>query len=367
VRFALTSAALPWFASETAVASPSEPTVTRDEKRAGSRYVLAPGETVSEVARRHDVPLERVMRSNGWSDDDLMRLGAGDTVLLPGIRPSETIGPNADALYHRMRPDESLWDVASRYQVGVSELVAANELEKADASRLHPGRRLRVPGVVRLPTGELERVVSRTQRRAKALAERLGMGTPRAAGRLWRGWSRQRWTAAAGPAALANDTLLWPVPAGHYVRGFGSGKGQYHLAIDIAADVGQKVRAAADGVVAYVGDAISDYGNMVFVVHPGAWITMYAHNSANEVVAGQRVARGDIVAEVGSTGISRGPHVHFELLYRGKNCDPTHLFRPGVRMPGGRFAEWSGTVHWQPGEHRPRSVECHPRRQYPDS
>ena len=74
------------------------------------------------------------------------------------------------------------------------------------------------------------------------------------------------------------------------------------------------------------------------VVHAGGWVTMYAHNSTNFVVAGERVPRGAILAEVGSTGISRGPHVHFELMFSGRNCDPGPLFRPGIRHRNGRLS-----------------------------
>jgi murein DD-endopeptidase MepM/ murein hydrolase activator NlpD len=335
-------------------------------QRVGAYYVLTEGETVSEVARRHDVELDRIARANGWSDDDLMARRSGDRVFVPGIDEAELIGPDAEAVYHQMGPQESLWDLASRYQVGVSEILAANDMSKQDARRLHPDRRVRIPGVTRMPSGRHRRNMRASQRRAQQLAGELGLGSARVARRLWRGWPREAWVQAAGPAALLDETLLWPVKTGHFVRGYGSGKGDYHLAIDVGAAVGQKVRAAAGGLVAYSGKAISGYGRVVFVVHPGGAVTMYAHNSANEVVAGERVARGDVVAEVGSSGITRGPHLHLELLYRGKLCDPTYLFRPGVRMRGGRYPDWSGTASWQPGTQRPPAVDCNPRREYPD-
>ena len=246
----------------------------------------------------------------------------------PEFRRDRIIPPGERRHHHTMGGTESLWDVASRYQVGVADLLAANELTRADASSLHPGRRLRIPGVAPLGPGTAQRLATQATRRAEGLAERLGLNEASVAGRLFHGRADANWVQAAGPAALHDDSLLWPVRRGHYVRGFGSGRGGYHLATDIAADVGQKVRAAAGGVVAYAGRGISGYGNVVFVVHPSGWITMYAHNSANEVVTGERVARGDVIAEVGSTGISRGPHLHFEFMFQGENCDPTHLFPP---------------------------------------
>ncbi|MBK8592341.1 MAG: M23 family metallopeptidase, partial [Sandaracinaceae bacterium] len=139
-----------------------------------------------------------------------------------------------------------------------------------------------------------------------------------------------------GNADRFAGTLRWPVTNGRFVRGYGSGEQGYHLAVDIAGDIGWNVRAAAPGLVGYSGDGIRGYGNIVLVIHQGGWVTLYAHNSVNFVVAGERVRAGGVLAEVGSTGISRGPHVHFEFMYAGQNCDPAELFRPGLRYSGSR-------------------------------
>ncbi|MEZ4338287.1 MAG: M23 family metallopeptidase, partial [Sandaracinaceae bacterium] len=147
---------------------------------------------------------------------------------------------------------------------------------------------------------------------------------------------------------------------------FGSGAGAYHLAVDIMGRIGWNVRAAASGIVAYSGDGVPGYGNMVLVVHPGGWVTMYAHNSANSVVAGETVPQGGILAEVGSTGISRGPHVHFELMHDGQNCDPAPLFRPGVRHRDGHLSPIS-RVEWTRPNDRPGPVTCYRRRRHPQS
>ena len=86
----------------------------------------------------------------------------------------------------------------------------------------------------------------------------------------------------------------------------------------MAAEPDSAVRAARPGLVAYAGDAIEGYGNLLLLVHPGGLITMYAHNETLEVEAGQLVDVGDLIATVGSTGLSRGPHVHFELMHDGE-------------------------------------------------
>ncbi|QQR91760.1 MAG: M23 family metallopeptidase [Myxococcales bacterium] len=160
--------------------------------------------------------------------------------------------------------------------------------------------------------------------------------------------------------------MKWPVSKGWFVRGFGSGEGGYHQAVDIMGKIGWNVRAAAPGIVAYSGKEVRGYGNMVLVVHPGGWATMYAHNSVNFVVAGEKVARGAVLAEVGSTGISRGPHVHFELIYKGQNCDPLSLFRPEVRHRNGKHSQTKKSVWKTPGK-KPKTIRCNSRKRHPRS
>jgi murein DD-endopeptidase MepM/ murein hydrolase activator NlpD len=201
-------------------------------------------------------------------------------------------------------------------------------------------------------------------RRAAALAERLGLGTKAAANALFRGQPEARWVNAAGGGRdKLPGTLRWPVAKGWFVRGFGSSSDGHHLAIDIGGKTGANVRAAADGIVGYAGDGVSGFGNLVILVHSGGMLTFYGHNSKLAVVAGQRVRRGDVIAEVGSTGISRGPHVHFEMAYGGELCDPLPLFRPGVRRHDGRPMPIEKAV-WRWPSKRPSAVTCRGRRPY---
>ena len=180
------------------------------------------------------------------------------------------------------------------------------------------------------------------------------------------GQPETRWVRAArGRSNRTPGTLRWPVTNGRFVRGYGSGEAGYHLAVDIAGDMGWNVRAAAAGIVGYSGDGVPGYGNLVLVVHGGGWVTMYAHNSVNFVVAGEQVPAGAVLAELGSTGISRGPHVHFEFMVDGKNCDPARLFRPGVRHAS-RLARIPQAT-WSDPDEIPEGVSCARRRRHPRS
>lgn len=195
-------------------------------------------------------------------------------------------------------------------------------------------------------------------------AERLGLGLFKTAAKLLQGRPEEAWVSAVGAEGWAG-TLRFPVPGGYVTRGFGSGKSGYHQAIDVAGEVGSKVRAAAGGLVGYAGNQVSGYGNLVILIHPGGFVTMYAHNRKNLVLAGQRVRRNAVIAELGSTGRSMGPHVHFELLWNGQNCDPAPLFRPaGLRKNGAPFAPVQSA--WKQPHKKPKALRCGVRKHHPD-
>jgi murein DD-endopeptidase MepM/ murein hydrolase activator NlpD len=95
----------------------------------------------------------------------------------------------------------------------------------------------------------------------------------------------------------------------------------FHSGIDIAASLGNPIRATADGVVSYSGWT-SHSGNVVILEHGLGFSTVYAHNNRNGVKVGQKMKRGNLVGYVGSTGKSTGPHVHYEIWEKGKAVNP---------------------------------------------
>ena len=368
---------IPGAAERVEVQTASDRAAAREEMLAslpeledGAYHFLAAGETLWDVARLYDKTADELMTANDLEDEDVRGLRAGTPIAVPGVRPSQIRQQEPaqrEGITHVVARGETVWDLAGAFQVSVSEIMAANGLSTEQVTALREGARLFVPGVTEDRAGRVRRRETDTQRRARPIARRIGLGTREAASHLLRGRVQASWIRAAGGRRdRLPGSLRWPVTNGRFVRGYGSGEGGYHLAVDIAGDIGWNVRAAAPGIVGYSGNEVRGYGNMVLVVHPGGWVTMYAHNSVNFVVAGQRVPRGAVLAELGSTGISRGPHVHFELIHAGQNCDPAHLFRPGIRHRGGRLTPIE-PVHWTDPEGRPRAVRCAPRRRHPRS
>lgn len=105
-----------------------------------------------------------------------------------------------------------------------------------------------------------------------------------------------------------------------------------HPGVDLAAKMGTPVAAASGGTVTHAGPA-GTYGNLVMIKHDNGFETRYAHLSAVDVKAGQRVEAGELVGKVGSTGYSMGPHLHFEVRKDGKTLDPEPLL-PGAHGKG---------------------------------
>ncbi|MCB9597652.1 MAG: LysM peptidoglycan-binding domain-containing M23 family metallopeptidase [Sandaracinaceae bacterium] len=346
----------------------------------GAYHRLADGETLWDVARIYEVSLDAIMERNELDDDSVRLLRPGRALVIPGATEAQVqrvAGNREQAMAqaaprgfrHTVARGETMWDLSGAFGVGVAEIMAANGLDEDGVRGLREGTRLWIPGVEQDAGGRVRRRHTARQERALQRARTLGLGTREVASRLLRGQVEARWIAAASRGGNRNrlpGSLRWPLANGWFVRGFGSGAGGYHLAVDVMGRIGWNVRAAAPGVVAYSGDEVPGYGNMVLLVHPGGWVTMYAHNSVNSVVAGETIPRGGILGEVGSTGISRGPHVHFELMHDGQNCDPGPLFVPGIRHRDGHLTPMPH-VEWTRPSERPTQITCYRRRHHPES
>lgn len=142
---------------------------------------------------------------------------------------------------------------------------------------------------------------------------------------------RQARAIAGGEAPpSAPISLSWPLsgpitsPFGLRANPFGGGRMDFHPGIDIGAPMGATIAAAAPGHVIYAG-WYGGYGNAVIIDHGSSVATLYGHCSQIFVTVGEEVKRGQAIAAVGSTGVSTGPHVHFEVRINGKPTDPTAL------------------------------------------
>lgn len=125
---------------------------------------------------------------------------------------------------------------------------------------------------------------------------------------------------------LASTPTIWPVK-GLITAGYGyrvspfTGQREMHEGLDVAAPSGSPIVATADGVVSFVGP-LAAFGNVVFINHGHGFTTFYAHASSTRVKEGQQIKRGQVIAFVGTTGRTTGPHVHYEVQVNGATVNP---------------------------------------------
>ena len=195
---------------------------------------------------------------------------------------------------HVLRPGENLYRLSRYYQVPVRDIARANDIR--DATEIPVGEALWIPGTRRAQPGHSLAVVQPTRAapsgdlRAKARKE-------------------------------AELVFGWPVH-GKVSSRYGWRGGRSHDGIDIPAKKGTKIHAAESGRVIHAGGKLGDYGKVVILKHAGRYQTIYAHNRKNLVHEGQFVEKGDVIAEVGTSGNASGPHVHFEVRRDRRPLDP---------------------------------------------
>jgi hypothetical protein len=160
---------------------------------------------------------------------------------------------------------------------------------------------------------------------------------------------------------LAATPTLIPVPKGRFTSGFGyraspfGGGSDMHLGIDLAAPIGTPVYAPADGIVISSDWSSSGYGQMITIDHGFGLTTRYAHLSESLVESGQAVVRGELIAKVGNSGRSTGPHLHFETVLGGVHVDPQIFSGPG---PATKTAEAKGALKGSGGKGGGKDAEA---------
>jgi murein DD-endopeptidase MepM/ murein hydrolase activator NlpD len=140
----------------------------------------------------------------------------------------------------------------------------------------------------------------------------------------------------------ADRQFAWPVGSGVVSSPFGMRNGVMHDGVDISAPTGTPVEAADDGVAIFTG-RMNGYGNVVILQHSGGYVTVYGHNQRNLVGPGERVARGQEIAEIGVTGRASAPNLHFEVRYDKHAQNPLAYLPVPEARSGISFARNTGS------------------------
>lgn len=210
---------------------------------------------------------------------------------------------------HVVRARETLSRIAVHYGVTRKSLIDANKLTRPE---LRAGQRLVVPSA-RMAAGEKPvKLIDAVLANGDILLVRAG---PRRV-------PTRFYMAEPGSDKLSVD-FAWPVD-GQVISPFGRRLRGWHAGMDIKAEIGAPILAAAAGTVISSGQERA-YGHVIRIEHEDGFVTLYAHNLENLVEVGDRVSAGTIIGTVGRSGRVTGPHLHFEIRHDGMVYNPLHL------------------------------------------
>lgn len=216
---------------------------------------------------------------------------------------------------HVVRPGETLYSLGRAYEMRPHKIASYNGLSMNRG--LSIGQRVRIPGGANTsPVANSAPVRLPRQQVATRNSDYLDQAPV----------TRQREPVLRQETRIEridnSSGFRWPV-RGRVISKFGSKPNNTrNEGINIAVPEGTGVRAAEAGVVAYAGNELKGYGELVLVRHQNGWVTAYAHNSELMVKRGDAVRRGDVIARAGKTGSVKTPQVHFEVRQGATAVDP---------------------------------------------
>jgi len=306
----------------------------------GTTIIVGTSDTLDLLARRYNVSPAAILQANGYKGP--RTLSPGQQLIIPhptaaAAAPALTVpaskpvaAASAPPSVHVVNHGDTLLSIARRNHVSVAELARANGI--APTAKLPLGMKLTVPGAKTAklapaaqpagaagvqpvaasvpPTTKLAAVTSDPQQKARlaqaTTVEDTAVETP----------------VKAAEATGALPTFRWPV-RGKVITSYGAKtNGKSNDGINLAVPEGTPVKAAEDGVVAYSGNELKGYGNLVLIRHTNGYVTAYAHASELLVKRGDTIKRGQIIAKSGQSGEVGSPQLHFEIRKGSSPVDP---------------------------------------------
>lgn len=300
--------------------------ITPDARRvAGGTYPVAAGDSLLGIARKTGASATLIAEVNGLAPPYVLQ--PGQILTIPAGR------------YHRVAAGETGIGIARAYGVSWPEMVALNRL--AEPFVLQIGQSLLLPastpaqpaslsleqrasafnlGIDDIVTGSQPAV---SQAAASAPPSSSASAPPASSSPPPSAW-RQAVDADTPivPPASFDGRFIWPVK-GRILSSFGSkGGGRVNDGLDIAVPRGTPIKAAGDGIVVYAGTEIGVFGGLVLITHGSGWVTAYGHAERLNVVRGQKVRSGEVIALAGDSGYVSEPQLHFEIRKDRKPIDP---------------------------------------------
>ena len=253
------------------------------------------GDTLYSISKRHDVPMRAIIEENDLKPP--YTLSIDQYLTLPRTKT------------YRVRSGDTLYSIATRHGMTVSSLSKINNI--SPPYTIHRGQVLKISSWADEQTAAAVSTKATgtgsvaTDRQAE-INQRKNVKNPTAFNGK-----------ANVPKSQMGKRFAWPV-SGKVVSPFGNGND----GINIAGKAGTAIQAADGGTVAYAGNELKGYGNLILLKHKDGWITAYAHNRKLLVKKGATVKKGQKIAEMGDTGGVKTPQLHFEIRYKAKVVNP---------------------------------------------
>lgn len=249
-------------------------------------YTVQAGETISSIAQDFGLNVNTILWENNLTARSLIKPGTKITIL------------PENGVMHTVAKNENITKIASKYGALIESIVNSNDIDVDETLKV--GQKIFIPGGKKIT--ETTTVTSRTYS-GTTITQSSGSTTNQ-------------------KPAYTGGKLLWPTVGARITQYYSWS----HKGLDIANKTGTPLYAAEAGTVERSGWN-NGYGYNVVINHGGGLKTLYAHSSKLRVKAGDKVNRGDIIADMGSTGWSTGPHIHFEVIVNGVKQNPLNYIK----------------------------------------
>jgi murein DD-endopeptidase MepM/ murein hydrolase activator NlpD len=310
----------------------------------GTSIIVGTSDTLDGLARRYNVSSAAILQANGYKGP--RALSPGQSLIIPrqgaavAAAPAVAAVPSRPAVgastTHYVNRGDTLMSISRSSHVPVAELARANGL--APNAHLKLGSKVVVPShtAAAAPAAAVAPLAAPVAVAAApagvvttspAPASRVASAEPQQKARLAVATTTPQEVVPEAPAKVADatgalPTFRWPV-RGRVVTGYGAKtNGKSNDGINVAVPEGTPIKAAEDGVVAYSGNELKGYGNLVLVRHANGYVTAYAHASELMVKRGETIKRGQVIAKSGQSGEVGSPQLHFEIRKGSSPVDP---------------------------------------------
>lgn len=273
-----------------------------------NNVIVQKGDTLYSLSRKYEVPLRGLIEENNLVAP--YTLNVGQNLRLPTRQT------------HLVAKGDTLYSISKKYNVDITSLSRLNNLEAPYT--LSVGQILTLPESLAGETKVAQKTPPQNNNSKIAVATpaKKTSASAKTATKTTAAKKITKTTPRKNVSVYRKTKFMWPVN-GTVVSNFGVvGKGRKNDGINIKAATGTNVKAADKGVVAYAGNELKGFGNLVLIKHSDGYITAYAHNEKLYVKKGQKVLRGEKIATVGSTGSVNTPQLHFEVRAGKKAVNP---------------------------------------------